>query len=468
MGAPPLLKELGARRCHSLHSLCKHILGVCVGGGCLLKAGAGPADACSRAGAVTVLASTAGAAQLARRSSRPAGLQPPGDWLRRGGPAPCPAGVGGVEARRKKELRLSVWAAGWMYLAGARSWSSSDFGPSAEVFGKNGVLEEQKFPRFKKRETQVYVGNLPLDISEEEIRCLLKDFNPLHVHKIQNGCKCFAFVDVGSMQKVALAIQELNGKLFRKRKLYVNSNRSPKRTLDVTEWTQELLGLEKTSGQGFARTTACTQLVPKASVDPCKTEKPRTSIFAVPMEMRGSFLALLLRECFRDLGWLATIHSVGGDVGLLVTSIVPQTPFFWAMHVTETLHQNMQALFRALAEAEEQQPYLHDSAVRRGTRCLAEYQLGDYGWAWNRCWVLDRVDSWAVVTFIDFGQSATIPVQSLRSLDSDDFWTIPPLAQPFMLEKDIWSSCQVIHRILKGKITGALNLEIQPALPFHS
>lgn len=27
-----------------------------------------------------------------------------------------------------------------------RSWSSSDFGPSAEVFGKNGVLEEQKFP----------------------------------------------------------------------------------------------------------------------------------------------------------------------------------------------------------------------------------------------------------------------------------------------------------------------------------
>ena len=49
---------------------------------------------------------------------------------------------------------------------------------------------------------------------------------------------------------------------------------------------------------------------------------------------RGSFLVLLLRECFRDLGWLATIHSIGGDVGLLVTSIVPQTPF-WAMHVTE-------------------------------------------------------------------------------------------------------------------------------------
>ncbi|XP_014692599.3 tudor domain-containing protein 10 isoform X1 [Equus asinus] len=337
------------------------------------------------------------------------------------------------------------------------SWSSSDFRPSAKLFRKNGVLEEQKSPRVKKRETEVYVGNLPLDISEEEIRYLLKDFSPLHVHKIQNGCRCFAFVDLGSVQKVALAIQELNGKLFHQRKLYVNSNKSsPKRTSDVSERPQELPVLEKASGQGFAKSTACTQLTPKASGE---TEKPRTTFFAVPMEMRGSFLVLLLRECFRDLCWLATIHNIGGEVGLLVTSIVPQTPFFWAMHVTETLHRNMQALFSTLAQAEERQPYLQDWAVQRGTRCLAEYHLGDYGRAWNRCWVLDRVDAWAVVMFIDFGRSATIPVQSLRSLDSDDFWTIPPLTQPFMLEKDILSSYQVIHRILKGKITGALNLE---------
>ncbi|XP_060270752.1 tudor domain-containing protein 10 isoform X2 [Ovis aries] len=270
----------------------------------------------------------------------------------------------------------------------------------------------------------------------------------------------FAFVDLGSMQKVALAIQALNGKLFHKRKLYVNSsNRSPKRTPEETERPRELLISEKASAQGFAGTTACPQLTPKASGEPCETEKPKTSFFAVPMEMRGSFLVLLLRECFRDLGWLATIPSIGGEVGLLVTSTVPQTPFFWAMHITETLYQNMQALFSALAEAEERQPYLQDSAVRRGTRGLAEYHLGDYGPAWNRCWVLDRVDSWVVVMFVDFGRSATIPVQSLRTLDSDDFWTIPPLTQPFMLEKGILSSNQVIHRILKGKITGALNLE---------
>lgn len=50
----------------------------------------------------------------------------------------------------------------------------------------------------------------------------------------------------------------------------------------------------------------------------------------------------------------------------------------------QTLHQNMQALFSTLAEAEERQPYLQDAAVQRGARCLAEYHLGTYGWAWNR------------------------------------------------------------------------------------
>lgn len=47
---------------------------------------------------------------------------------------------------------------------------------------------------------------------------------------------------------------------------------------------------------------------------------------------------------------------------------------------------------------------------------------------------MDRVDAWAVVLFVDFGQSATVPVRCLRSLEGADFWTIPPLTQPFMLE----------------------------------
>ncbi|KAK2498963.1 hypothetical protein MC885_020617 [Smutsia gigantea] len=228
----------------------------------------------------------------------------------------------------------------------------------------------------------------------------------------------------------------------------------------------------------------------KASGDPHETEKLRTAFFAVPVEMRflnpvSSGVAppvLCVAVMWRVIpaaapegvvlrpARLVTICDAGGEVGLLVTCLVPRTPFFWALHVTESvsllrwhcrqaLHQNMQVLFSAPAEAEQQQPYLRDRAVRHGTRCLAECPLGDYGPACSRCWVLDRVDSWAVAMFIDFGRPAPIPVQSLHSLDSSDFWTIPPPDAAVLLEKDVLGSYQVVHHILKGKITGALNLE---------
>nr|KAF6316667.1 tudor domain containing 10 [Pipistrellus kuhlii] len=339
-------------------------------------------------------------------------------------------------------------------------WSSGDFPPSAGPLGKKGEAEEQKSLRVKKRETQVYVGNLPLDISEEEIRHLLKDFHPLHVHRVRSGCKCFAFADLGSVQRVALAIQELDGTLFHNRRLHVNSNTSaPRRPPDPAPRPQEPQVLERASGGGFVRITAYLQITLKAPGAPREPARPRTPLFAVPMEMRGTFLAQLLRECFGGLSWLAALCRAGGDAGLLVTSTVPRTPFFWAMHITETLHRDMQALFGALAAAEERQPFLQEAAVRRGARCLAQHQLGAAGPAWNRCWVVDRVDAWAVVLFVDFGQSATVPVRCLRSLEGDDFWTIPPLTQPFMLENGILSSYQLTHHILKGKITGALNLE---------
>ncbi|XP_055978777.1 tudor domain-containing protein 10 [Sorex fumeus] len=339
-----------------------------------------------------------------------------------------------------------------------RSWGSHAQ-PSAQPTRKDGVWEEQKSPGFQKRGTEVYVGNLPVDISEVEILYLLKDFSPLHVHKIQNGCKCFAFVDLGSVQNVALAVQKLNGTFFHQRKLYLNSSKNVfKRTQGVAGSTRELPVLEETSGEVSARSLACALPTARAG-DIHTVEKPGTPIFAVPMEMRGSFLALLLRECFRDLSWLATICSASGEVGLLVTSVVPQTPFFWAMRITEALHKNMQTLFSSLAEAEERQPYLRDEAVQRGARGLAELQLGDRGCAWNRCWVLERVGAWAVIMFIDFGQTATVPVGSLRSLESDAFWTVPPLTQPFALEQGVLGSHQISHCILRGKVTGTLGLE---------
>uniref|UniRef100_A0A8D0G619 Tudor domain-containing protein n=1 Tax=Sphenodon punctatus TaxID=8508 RepID=A0A8D0G619_SPHPU len=93
----------------------------------------------------------------------------------------------------------------------------------------------------------------------------------------------------------------------------------------------------------------------------------------------------------------------------------------------------MQQLFTALAQVEAKQPGLSGQEVQRGTRCMGECVLGDQEGAWNRCWVLDKVEDLAVVMFVDFGCSAAVPLSSLRRLDEDRFWAIKPLAHPFVL-----------------------------------
>ncbi|KAG6923534.1 tudor domain containing 10, partial [Chelydra serpentina] len=85
-----------------------------------------------------------------------------------------------------------------------------------------------------------------------------------------------------------------------------------------------------------------------------------------------------------------------------------------------------------LAELESRQPHPPKPAVERGTRCMAEFVRGADGAAWNRCWLLEKVEDLAVVLFADFGRSATVPLNSPRKLGEDDFWAITPLAQPFM------------------------------------
>lgn len=92
----------------------------------------------------------------------------------------------------------------------------------------------------------------------------------------------------------------------------------------------------------------------------------------------------------------------------------------------QTLHQNMQALFSTLAEAEAQQPYLQDAAVQRGTRCLAEYHLGAYGRAWNR-YVPGGGDGLRVDSVREAGGQPLLPVSLLGTLAS---FLLLPLPRP--------------------------------------
>ncbi|XP_023964328.2 tudor domain-containing protein 10 [Chrysemys picta bellii] len=323
----------------------------------------------------------------------------------------------------------------------------------------NGKPEQFKYSGVvKKKNSEVYVGNVPPEMKEEDILLLLRDFHPQRIKRCHSGLRSYAFVDLGSSEQVQAAIQRFSGHLVNGRRLFLSRTGTGNGRKDPagTQSTVGMPALERVPrGElGLSQAKAENQ-----TLQPAPPDAVRQICYAVPMEMRGSFLALMLKDCFKDLNWLVSIAKLHGEAGLLVTDALPQTPYFWAIHLTEESHSNMHKLFCQLAEEESKQPYLPKQAVQRGTRCMAECILGDDGAAWNRCWVLEKVEDLAVVLFVDFGRSATVPLNSLRKLDEDDFWDIKPLAQPFMFQKEMVSARPMVRQILQGKVVGPSRLE---------
>ncbi|XP_048359489.1 tudor domain-containing protein 10-like [Sphaerodactylus townsendi] len=318
----------------------------------------------------------------------------------------------------------------------------------------------------KDKKSKIYVGNLPFDVTEVEIAVLFRDFNLKTVKVRQNSTRSFAFVELASPELALSAIQKLNGIVMKGQRLIVAEEKNPdpkKNPLEMPDLEPVFNGLSVVSNA----------LVPKSDVQAVPPPKKK-SLYAVPLEMRSSFLVQMLRDCFVVLDWLGSICKISGEAALLVTDTVPQTPYFWAIHLTEESHRDMQRLFSILAEVESQMPFLPKQEVQRGTRCMAECIVGEEGTAWNRnvrqkkdpkptdrplglllsfrCWVVDKVGNLAVVFFMDFGHSATVPLNSLRRLNKDDFWAIQPLAQPFMLHEDVLPPQIMIRQILKGRV----------------
>ncbi|KAI5940681.1 Tudor domain-containing protein 10 [Manis javanica] len=261
---------------------------------------------------------------------------------------------------------------------------------SDRLFGKNGALEEQKSPGIKKTDTRCMLRTFRFRVcvshwlvvrltaslgialgfpvsaphvlhlcgcspqpsphplctwglglspevlralaagATEEVQYLLKDLNPLRVYKIQDRCKWPQELPETPTQEEKEVL--MAGVLF----LWRRDGVRPEQVL------------EKPSDQGIARTTdetlGCHVL-------------PGPYIFQQTLPAaRGWFLVLLLRECFRDLhGWPPSV-TLAGRWGCRCPHC-PQMPFFWAMHVTETLHQNTQVLSsRALADQRSSNP----------------------------------------------------------------------------------------------------------------
>lgn len=76
----------------------------------------------------------------------------------------------------------------------------------------------------------IYVGNLPYDVSEEELQRAFSSFGSVQTVKIvkdmySGKSKGFGFVEMPGREEAQAAIDALNGKEFRGRTLNVNQAR---------------------------------------------------------------------------------------------------------------------------------------------------------------------------------------------------------------------------------------------------
>ncbi|XP_041035711.1 tudor domain-containing protein 10-like isoform X1 [Carcharodon carcharias] len=306
----------------------------------------------------------------------------------------------------------------------------------------NRRLEPKKTKGLRK---DVYIGNLPSEIAEEQILQLFAAFEPVKVRKIVSGLKCYAFVDVGDTENVALAVSHLNNTIYNGRRLVVRElceSRGCERSTAATEL--ELPPLEKVDKD-------CSVGSKTLSVS-CLVKGGSQTSYAIPLEMRSLTLVQMLTSCFKDVGWITESAKVHGEVGLMVMDTFPHMPYFWAMNLTPETYVKMCQLFNALSVVTWEQPFLKKEEVQRGQRCMAEFP-GEGG-EWNRCWIVDVVESWVILFYVDSGSTACVPAGCVKSLDNDKFWAVPPLVQPFVLQQGVMGNRKMDGSILKGRVVG--------------
>lgn len=78
--------------------------------------------------------------------------------------------------------------------------------------------------------TKLYVGNLPFDITEEDLRNVLSEHGPVNdiaviMDKITGRARGFAFATMNTEEAAKAAIVALNGKDWKGRALTVNEAR---------------------------------------------------------------------------------------------------------------------------------------------------------------------------------------------------------------------------------------------------
>jgi cold-inducible RNA-binding protein len=98
--------------------------------------------------------------------------------------------------------------------------------PDDRVSGETQYVEHSK-----NMSTKLYVGNLPFDVTEDDLRTLFSQQGPVNeialiMDRATGRARGFGFVTMNTPEAAAAAIQGLNGKDLRGRALTVNEARA--------------------------------------------------------------------------------------------------------------------------------------------------------------------------------------------------------------------------------------------------
>ncbi|XP_040267639.1 tudor domain-containing protein 10 [Bufo bufo] len=294
-------------------------------------------------------------------------------------------------------------------------------------------------------ENRIYVDNLPTDATKEDLLLLFKRYRPVSVRREPHLEIRLGIVEVNTSDDVMRAVSHLNGTMFKGSRLRLASVTSSRRLSENATSPPPGPALDGT-----------------LNYEDCKAVKENVvtakNLLLIPVEMRGSFLAAMLKGCFQDLSWLAGIMNTRGELSLLVTNTYLCSQYFWAVPVREETYNTLSDICTRLVQAEPQLPCVTKDDVRRGTRCLAQCVLAEEDGTWSRCWVADVAGDAAVVFFLDYGVTDVIPINSLRTLDDDQYWSAPPMAQPFLLRQGPEVS-RLIGTVLRGRTSGSCSRE---------
>lgn len=168
---------------------------------------------------------------------------------------------------------------------------------------------------------------------------------------------------------------------------------------------------------------------------------------SIPKEMRLKELLGLYKDTCPS-GILPGSLQLTDVVEIIVTVVVPEcdNSFLWGQLASEPWKSELEQMYLLGAKmAEIERTLVRVTADQR--RGIAKYDDD-----WCRVWIKERGRWESVVFFVDFGNTETVPNESIFELP-DEFWQVRPAAVPFkILDNSRMNVMEYLNNMVTAKV----------------